>query len=228
MPAACTPGADASLSASRSQNASVAPRSGIVARFRQRDLERQHVLRLKPGSVWRTRSNARHRMPPEQSSIAASANSAKTSAATSAGHRRACPAHSSGASRRAGCREWHGWPAPNRTASRCRRREHGESEDARVQIEAGPRRHLVAGSGEQETKRPASGDQPDRAADGGEREILHEQLPRQPRAAGADGEADAHLTASREGPREHHAGDVGAGDDEQHDDGAERAPAIPR
>ena len=65
--------------------------------------------------------------------------------------------------------------------------------------------------------------QSDRAANGRQDQVLDEQLPQQPHAAGADGEPDAHLAAAGQRAREHHRGDVGAGDDQQQRDrGAER------
>ena len=45
-------------------------------------------------------------------------------------------------------------------------------------------------------------------------------------SAGADREPDAHLPPPRERPREHDAGDVGAGDDEEDGDGAEERPRL--
>ena len=60
---------------------------------------------------------------------------------------------------------------------------------------------------------------PDRATRGAahdrEDQVLDQQLAQQPRAAGADGQADAHFAAAGERARQHHRRDVGAGDDQQ-------------
>ena len=69
-------------------------------------------------------------------------------------------------------------------------------------------------------ERPASQQQPQRAAGDGQQDVFDEQLPEQSRTTGADGEADAHLAPAIERARQHDAGDVGAGHQQQDPDGS--------
>ena len=91
----------------------------------------------------------------------------------------------------------------------------GEKDHARIEIEVGPLRNLIAGAGQQQAERPSPERQAREAAERRQDEVLDEQLPRQPEAARADRQADAHLPATCERPREHHAGDVRARDEQE-------------
>ena len=104
--------------------------------------------------------------------------------------------------------------------------DEGERCDAHVEVEVRPRRDLIAGARDQEPQRPVAGEKACRAAQRGQHDVLDEQLLREPRPARADSEPDAHLAPPRERPREHHAGDVGAGDDEQDRDRAEEGSRL--
>ena len=101
------------------------------------------------------------------------------------------------------------------------RDRHRHGEDAPVDADGGGARKIERQEREDGARAPGGDEEPEPAAEEREEKALGEELPEEPLAPGAEGDADRELAGPAARAREEEVGHVGAGDEEDERDRAE-------